>query len=151
MIQRFEEFVSLINTAYKGLQKVKSIQMEGLGLRGSHVMCLFYLGTSKEGLTNIELCDKCREDKAAISRTLKHLSDMGYVKTSDSEDKKYKLRNVLTDKGKTAYMEIERLAVNAVAEFGAGLTEEERNIFYKALGVIVTNFDEYCKTIEVKN
>ena len=52
MIQRFEDFVSLINTAYKGLQKIKSYEVEELGLKGNHVMCLFYLGQNEGGLTS---------------------------------------------------------------------------------------------------
>lgn len=148
MIQRFEDFMSLINTAYKGLQKIKSHEMGNLGLKGSHVMCMFYLGKSEEGLTSGELCEKCREDKAAISRNLKFLAEKGYVKLEESEDKKYKLKNVLTPEGKEVYKKLEMLIIGCVNQFGVGLTEKERTTFYKALGVIVKNFDEFCKSME---
>ena len=148
MIKRFEEFVSLINTAYKGLQKIKSYEVEGLGLKGSHVMCLFYLGQYDEGLTSGELCDKCREDKAAVSRNLKFLQEKGYVTVSDDENKKYKLKNILTDKGRNAYETLVALIVSCVDKFGTGLTEKERTTFYKALGVIVGNFDEFCSKLD---
>lgn len=150
MIQRFEDFVSLINTAYKDLQKVKSHEVESLGLKGSHVMCMFYLGQHEEGLTSGELCEKCREDKAAISRNLKYLHEKGYVTLSEDEEKRYKLKNVLTPKGREAYYQLEMLIREMVNKFGKGLTEKERNIFYKALGVIVGNFDAFCSSLEEK-
>lgn len=148
MVRRFEDFVSLINTAYKGLQKIKSHEMGSLGLKGSHVMCMFYLGRSEGGLTSGELCEKCREDKAAISRNLKFLTEKGYVKLEDDEEKKYKLKNVLTPEGEEAYKKLESLIIGCVNQFGVGLTEKERNTFYKALGVIVKNFDEFCENLE---
>ena len=148
MIHRFEDFVSLTNTAYKDLQKVKSHEVESIGLKGSHVMCMFYLGQHEEGLTSGELCEKCREDKAAISRNLKYLQEKGYVTVAEDEDKRYKLKNVLTPKGREAYYQLEMLIREMVNKFGKGLTEKERNIFYKALGVIVGNFDAFCNNLE---
>ncbi len=142
MLDRFEDFVSLMNTAYKGIQKIKSEQMGSIGLKGCYVMYLFYLGNSKEGLTAGELCEKCKEDKAAVSRNLKVLTEMGLVKNSEDSDKKYKLKIVLTKKGEEAFNEIKKMAMRAVDRYGSGLTDEERRIFYKALSVIVTNFDK---------
>ena len=77
MVRRFEDFVNLINTAYKDIQKIKSYEVKELGLKSSHVMCMFYLGQSEYGLTSNELCDKCKEDKAAVSRNLKFLAEKG--------------------------------------------------------------------------
>ncbi|MBO4949933.1 MAG: winged helix-turn-helix transcriptional regulator [Clostridia bacterium] len=148
MIQRFDDFVSLINTAYKGLQKIKSYEVEELGLKGNHVMCLFYLGQNEGGLTSGELCEKCREDKAAISRNLKFLQEKGYVTVAGDKDKKYKLKNVLTDKGQEVYSRLEIIIGDAVNKFGKGLTAAERKAFYKALGVIVGNFDAFCDKLD---
>lgn len=148
MIQRFEDFVSMINMAYKGLQKIKSYEVESLGLKGTHVMCMFYLGQNEEGLTSGELCEKCREDKAAVSRSLKYLQEKGYVTVAENDEKKYKLKNILTDKGKEAYLQLEISIGEAVKKFGKGLTVSERKTFYKALGVIVGNFDAFCNTLD---
>lgn len=148
MIQRFEDFVSLINTAYKGLQKIKSYEVESLGLRGNHVMCLFYLGQNAGGLTSGELCEKCKEDKAAVSRNLKFLQEKGYVTVAEDEVKKYKLKNILTAEGWEAYSQLEVLISDAVKKFGKGLSVSERKTFYKALGVIVGNFDAFCNTLD---
>src|SRR5699024_11963085 len=40
---RFETFVLTINRIYRCIQRIKDREMEALGLKGSHVMCLFQL------------------------------------------------------------------------------------------------------------
>lgn len=144
MEQRFEEFVSMINIAYKCVQKVKSYEMKSLGLKGSHVMVMYFLGTNEKGLTSGELCTKCREDKAAVSRNLQYLVKAGYIKVSEeSAGKKYKVKNVLTEKGRDVYNRLSEIIAKDVEKFGEGLSSEERYAFYKTLGVIVANFDKY--------
>lgn len=148
MVNRFSDFVGMINTAYKCLQKIKSYEVKSLRIKGSQVMCLFYLGQNEEGLTSGELCELCREDKAAVSRNLKCLYDKGYVRISEDETKKYKLKNVLTDEGVRAYGILENHIIDSVAKFGTGLTEKERKTFYKALGIIVGKFDDFCSKLD---
>lgn len=148
MVQRFEDFVILINTAYKDIQKIKSYEMKELGLKSSHVMCMFYLGRSENGLTSNQLCEKCKEDKAAISRNLKFLAEKGYVSVAEDENKKYKLCNVLTDEGRAAYAKLEVLISNSVERFSRGLTAKEREAFYKYLGKIIENFDIFFEEKE---
>ena len=43
MIQRFDAFVSGITSCYKYIQRIKSMEMTEFGLKGTHVMCLYYL------------------------------------------------------------------------------------------------------------
>ena len=43
MIQRFDAFVSGITACYKYIQRIKSMEMTEFGLKGTHVMCLYYL------------------------------------------------------------------------------------------------------------
>ncbi len=145
-MHRFEDFVSLINGAYKGLQKIKSYEVESLGLKGGHVMCVFYLGQNEAGLTSGELCEKCREDKAAISRTLKYLYEKNLVVVAGDENKKYRLKNVLTDEGKKVYNGIEELIIKAEQRFSKGVSNRDRQTFYKVLGNLVKNFDNFCES-----
>ena len=44
MTERFEEFVSNINSAYKHIIKIKSYEMQEFGLKGANAMTLFFLG-----------------------------------------------------------------------------------------------------------
>ena len=144
-MQRFEDFVTLVNGAYKGLQKIKNYEMESIGLRGNHVMCMFYLGQNEEGLSSGELSRKCKEDKAAISRTLKYLYEKGFVEIASDENKKYRLKNVLTKEGKEIYSRIEDIVVEAENNFSRGVSSKDRQVFYKVMKIIVNNFENFCK------
>ena len=149
MIQRFEEFTSNISRAYKNIIKIKSHEMTEYGLKASNVTCLFYLGKHEEGLTATELCLLCMEDKAGVSKSLALLKEKGYVIQAE-EDKKYKLKYFITESGKRVYDEISVIIGNVVEKVGENLTNEERNVFYKALGTIVDNLDTLCKELENK-
>ena len=85
MIQRFEEFVSLISNIHKDIQKIKQDRMKQFGLSGNHVMCLFYLAKHEEGLTAANLCQLMSVNKAAVSRTLAELIEKEYVIYADQE------------------------------------------------------------------
>ena len=77
MLRRFESFVTGITVCYKYIQRIKSMEMGELGLKGAHAMCLFYLHHNPGGLTAAQLCTLCAEDKAAISRTVADLRRHG--------------------------------------------------------------------------
>ncbi len=149
MIQRFEEFTMNIAQAYKYIIKIKSHEMTEYNLKASNVTCLFHLGKNPEGLTATELCEKCMEDKAGVSKSLAVLKENGYVIQEDSE-RKYKAKYYITESGKKVYDEISLVIAEVVEKVGEGLTNEERNVFYKALGTIVKNLDMLCEALEDK-
>ena len=112
----------------------------GLGLKGTHVMCIFFLHMNPDGLTASHLSKLCSEDKAAISRAVATLQEKGYVK---SEEKKYRDMLHLTKDGEELALKIDELISQWVTTGGDSLTEEERNVFYKALGKIAQNLTEH--------
>ena len=69
MEDRFETFTVLIARISRSIRRLKAEEMERLGLKGPHVSCLYYLSLYDE-LTAAELCERCDEDKAAISRSI---------------------------------------------------------------------------------
>ena len=139
MIDRFQAFVSGITICYKYIQKIKTMEMTEFGLKGTHVMCIFYIYHSEEELTAAQLCQLCAEDKAAISRTLVTLQEKGYVETGE---KKYSAHLKLTKKGEKLAGQIDGLIEQWVLHGGDGLSEEERNSFYHALNLISSNLRE---------
>lgn len=139
MIQRFEAFVTGITTCYKYIQRIKSMEMTEFGLKGTHVMCVFFLYHNPEGLTAAQLCQLCGEDKAAISRTLATLLKEGYV---ESGERKYRALLRLTSKGLALARQVDALIAQWVSFGGAGLTEKERATFYKSLELISENLKE---------
>lgn len=140
MIHRFDAFVTGITTCYKHIQRIKSMEMTELGLKGTHVMCLFYLHLHPEGLTAAQLCTLCDEDKAAISRTTAELSAGGYIRSEPEQ--KYRAKLYLTPSGTALAGKMDELIGQWVSAGGEGLSESQRENFYHSLGVIAGNLRE---------
>ena len=145
MIGRFKEFTKNISFAYKYIIKLKSAAIREFGLKGSHVMCLFYVGEADNGLTATKLCMLCGEDKAAISKSLSALLELGYVELENDENKKYRSKYFLTKSGKKVKDALDVMFADVVADGGIGLTEEEREAFYSALQKIVDNLENISR------
>lgn len=145
MLGRFKEFTKNISLAYKYLIKIKSFGIREFGLKGSHLMCLFYIGESENGLTATELCRLCCEDKAAISKALSALGDNGYVVLENGENKKYRSTYLLTEAGMQVVDSVKEKIFSAVSLGGNGLSEEDREVFYRSLQVIVDNLAAISK------
>lgn len=148
MTERFDRFVTYINSIYKNIQKIKNSEMTEIdcGLKGIHVMCIFRLAHSEEGLTVTQLSTMCGEDKAAMSRTVADLISRGYA-VSDSGHR-YRAPITLTDSGRLIAGRIESRINNAVVTGGDGLSNEERKYFYKALMTIDSNLKKYLENRE---
>lgn len=139
MIRRFQSFVTGISVCYKYIQKIKSAEMTEFGLKGAHVMCLFFLHHNPDGLSPVQLTELCAEDKAAISRNIAFLQQKGYIAEGE---KRYRAKIRLTDAGKAVAEKIDMLIGQWVTFGGDGLSEEDRSTFYTVLGVIAGNLQE---------
>lgn len=144
MLQRFEAFVTGVTVCYKYIQRIKAAEMSEFGLKGTHVMCLFFLHHNPDGLTAAQLCQLCAEDKAAISRTIAILQEQGYI---ESGDKKYRAPLTLTPAGKTLAGKMDTLIGQWVSLGGDGLTDDERATFYNTLERIAANLREKTENI----
>lgn len=142
MTDRFEQFVSGITLCYKHIQRIKSMEMTELGLKGTQVMCVFYLKRNPEGLTAAQLVSLCQEDKAAVSRTLAELTEGGYVESVLGEGKRYRALMRLSEKGEALGEKVNYIVDQWVEAGGEGLTATERADFYHALEIISRNLRE---------
>ena len=139
MLQRFETFVTGITTCYKCIQRIKSMEMTEFGLKGAHVMCLFFLHRNPEGLTAGQLGECCGRDKADVSRTMATLEKKGLVVKEEVGASLYRGVYRLTEEGLAAAGPVCQRASLAVELAGKDLTEESRAAFYTALESIVAN------------
>ena len=144
MIQRFETFVMAITEIYKSIQKIKTQEMSDLGLKGTHVMCLFFLKEHPEGLTSAELSTLCFEDKAAISRVLKELSN---VECIQYEPKKYRSLITLTENGQKVCNVMHDKIIKSVDLAAQGYSLEEREIFYRVLLKVANNLKSEVESV----
>lgn len=53
-----------------------------------------------DGITATDLCERCEEDKATVSRSLDYLENGGYLVCESKSAKRYKSPLRLTEKGK---------------------------------------------------
>lgn len=140
MQERFEVFTVLINRISRNIRSIKNHEMAEYGLRSSHISCLYYLYSSG-ALTATDLCERCEEDKATISRSLDHLEGSGYLTRETGSAKRYKSPISLTDKGYEAGKKITDKIERVLDEVSIGLSEEERAAFYRSLGIISENLE----------
>ena len=147
MKERFETFTVLINRISRNIRKIKNQEMAEYNLRSSHISCLYYL-YSTEGLTATDLCERCEEDKATISRVLDYLETNGYLTCNSKNVKRYKSLLILTDKGLTVAKKIADKIDGVLEEISVGLTEEERISFYRSLSIISESLEAVSKNGE---
>ncbi len=138
--ERFETFTVLIGRINRNIRKIKNQEMASYQLKSIHISCLYYL-YSAGSLTAAELCERCEEDKAAVSRALDYLEKEGYLEASDKNAKRYRHPLHLTEKG-TQASSIIAAKINAVLEeINSSLTEQERLAFYRSLTAISNRLD----------
>ena len=101
MVERFETFTVLLNRINRNIRKIKNEEMMNYKLRSSHISCLYFLYISKE-LTSKDLCERCEEDKATISRSLDYLEKNEYIICKCDNKKRYNSPFILTEKGMSA-------------------------------------------------
>ena len=141
MRERFETFTVLIAKISRSIKKIKNQEMAEYGLRSAHVSCLYYLHAS-ESLTATDLCERCEEDKATISRALDYLEANGFITCETKHTKRYKSPLILTQKGKEASAKIAEKIDTVLNEMSNGLSEDERAEFYRCLNIISESLEQ---------
>lgn len=140
----FENFTVTVLKLNKLVNKIKTLEMKEYGLKGIHVMCIYYLSEHPDGLTSADLVKLTYEDKAAISRGLALLRKGGYV---NYDPDSYNARIHLTQAGKALAEGIAEKSERAVNAGSAVISEEERKKFYKTLNVIADNLRIYYESL----
>ena len=140
MEERFETFTVLIGRINRNIRKIKNQEMASYQLKSIHISCLYYL-YSAGSLTAAELCERCEEDKAAVSRALDYLEKEGYLEASDKNAKRYRHPLHLKEKGVQASSIIAAKIDAVLEEINSSLTEQERLAFYRSLTAISNRLD----------
>ena len=148
MTERFETFTVLINRISRNIRKIKNREMAEYQLRSAHISCLYYLYAA-QGLTATDLCERCEEDKATISRALDHLENNGYLFRESGSVKHYKSPLTLTEQGLAVAKKIAGKIDGVLDEISGSLTEEERVAFYRSLTIISDSLEAVSKNCEI--
>ena len=147
MKERFETFTVLINRISRNIKKIKNQEMAEYNLRSAHVSCLYYI-YKLNGATATDLCERCEEDKATISRALDFLEENGYLTCDSQTAKRYKSVLILTEKGNIVGQKIANKIDGVLETVSGGLSEEERIAFYRSLSIISESLDAVSKNGE---
>lgn len=97
---------------------------------------------SKTELTQAEIADELKADRATAGAVILNLYEKQYVdKVIDKNDRRsYVIR--LTQKAKAAVKEIERIAEKVTEEALEGVTDADKKILYDVLKQIINNLSE---------
>ena len=143
MNARFENFVGMVYSLNKEVQRIKSEKMKEFGLRGTDTMVIYYLSVNPDGLTKADLARTTRLDRAAITRIVGKLAADGLVEKPEGENPvNYRRRIRLTKAGKAAAAEMEEVIQKVVDEASADISEEERARMYSTLKGILASLEQ---------
>ena len=136
-MDQFSLILSLENVA-KYFERIKSSKIAEFGIRIAHFNCLIHIDLSADGLTPTELSKNCGVDKAFISRTTSDLVKGGFIETNQKyeDGRKYRLKYILTEKGKFVLHETKKTVEHYFSELGNKIGEYEMNSFMRVIGMI---------------
>jgi DNA-binding MarR family transcriptional regulator len=136
-MDQFSLILSLENVA-KYFERIKSSKIAEFGIRIAHFNCLIHIDLSADGLTPTELSKNCGVDKAFISRTTSDLVKGGFIETNQKyeDGRKYRLKYILTEKGKFVLHETKKTVEHYFSELGNKIGEYEMNSFMRVMGMI---------------
>lgn len=144
MLHRFETFTVLMANIGRSIRKIKTEEMDEFHLKSTHVSCLYYLFREGE-LTATELCERCEEDKANISRAIDYLEKQGYIVCRSGEQKKrYRAPLELTEQGRQVGELVASKVDRILYDASRGLDEADREIMYRSLALISGNLQKIC-------
>ena len=145
MENRYELISGAISCMYHDIQKIERVEMARYGLKGPHAQCLLAIKKHPEGITAARLCEVCEKDKAAVSRTLAELEEVGMIYRENRNGSRYRSALMLTEQGEIAAEAVVEKARMAVERAGIGFGEAEREVFYRVLAIIAGNLHKLCK------
>lgn len=139
MVERFERFSHAIFEVTRYWYKIAGEEMAKYGLKGPHATYLIILSRFEDGITAPQLSELSGKDKADVSRMISIMEDKGLVVKESVGKNLYRGLLKLTEKGRQAACATRERAALAVELAGNGLTESDREIFYKSLELISNN------------
>ncbi len=145
MVERFELFSYSIFEISRHWHRIAAEEMEKYGLKGPYAAYFITLDRFEEGVSGAQLCKLCGRDKADVSRAVSYLTEQGLVQkdTSDRSLRRGLLK--LTEQGKKIAEQVKNRVCLAVEIAGKDLTEETREIFYRALVTITDNLRQISR------
>lgn len=145
MLDRFARFSLAISEIDRCWHKLATEEMAKYGLNSPHAVYLNTLYEYNEGVTAAKLGELCCKNKADVSRMVSILEKKGLVKKEAVGGNLYRAKLLLTQEGRHAAEQVRKNAALAVELAGAGMTDSEREVFYRCLEQITANLQALSK------
>lgn len=139
MLNRFARFSLAISEIDRCWHKLAAEEMAKYDLNSPHAVYLNTLYQFKEGITAAKLGELCCKNKADVSRMVAILEKKGLVHKEAVGGNLYRAKLLLTEEGNRAAEHVQQRAAVAVELAGSGMTDSERDVFYRCLERITTN------------
>ena len=145
MLNRFARFSLAISEIDRCWHKLAAEEMAKYDLNSPHAVYLNTLYQYPEGITAAKLGELCCKNKADVSRMVTILEKKGLVRKEAVGGNLYRAKLLLTDDGKLAAEHVQGRAALAVELAGSGMTDAERETFYRCLEQITANLQTLSK------
>ena len=145
MLNRFARFSLAIAEIDRCWHKLAAEEMAKYDLNSPHAVYLNTLYQYPEGITAAKLGELCCKNKADVSRMVSILEKKGLVRKEAVGGNLYRAKLLLTDDGKLAAEHVQSRAALAVELAGSGMTDAERETFYRCLEQITANLQTLSK------
>lgn len=139
MLNRFARFSLAIAEIDRCWHKLAAEEMAKYELNSPHAVYLNTLYEYRDGITAAKLGELCCKNKADVSRMVSILEKKGLVQREAVGGNLYRAKLLLTEEGRLAAEHVRQSAALAVELAGAGLSEKDREVFYRALELITAN------------
>lgn len=145
MLSRFARFSLAISKIDRCWHKLAAKEMSRHKLNSPHAVYLSALYEHGDGITAAKLGELCGKNKADVSRMVAILEKKGLVRREATGGNRYRAKLFLTEEGKQAAQDVEQRAALAVELAGSGMTDGEREVFYRCLERITANLQTLSK------
>ena len=145
MLNRFARFSLAISEIDRCWHKLAAEEMAKYDLNSPHAVYLNTLYQYPEGITAAKLGELCCKNKADVSRMVAILEKKGLVRKEAVGGNLYRAKLLLTDDGKLAAEHVQGRAALAVELAGSGMTDADRETFYRCLEQITANLQTLSK------
>ena len=145
MLNRFARFSLAIAEIDRCWHKLAAEEMAKYELNSPHAVYLTTLYNFTEGITAARLGELCCKNKADVSRMVTILEKKGLVRKVAVSGNLYRAKLVLTEEGRKAAEHVQSRAALAVELAGSGMTDADRETFYRCLEQITTNLQTLSK------
>jgi DNA-binding MarR family transcriptional regulator len=145
MLNRFARFSLAISEIDRCWHKLAAEEMAKYALNSPHAVYLTTLYNFEEGITAAKLGELCCKNKADVSRMVAILEKKGLVRKEAIGGNLYRAKLLLTEEGKQAAEHVQQRAALAVELAGSGMTDADREVFYRCLEQITANLQALSK------